>query len=132
MNKKDIAAMQKANEQIIKVFEANKANENTVQSVRVMFDKIYQGLLEVNISECPDDYRAQFQRVVVSSRELAEAANSVPYNFPELLQYWAEQSNSSNPDIFGGEAQRNLKIKYEKMNFEIGELDAIFYKYKNQ
>ena len=125
-------AIHQAGKDVKKVFMDNeiKSTNPTAQQVRSMFNNIYQGLLKVDIARCPDDFRAQYKRVVVASRELAEATENMPSNFGELVGYWIKQGKKSKSDYLASQAQKDFKIKMENMSLEIGELDAIAIKYE--
>jgi hypothetical protein len=131
LNKEHREAIQRVNTAVIEIFETHgvKGKRPSAAEVRTMYRNFYADLAAINVSECPEDYRAQYRRVVVRARELSEAANSVPSDFAELLGYWFTQANNPNPDVFGQAASRNLKIAMEKMKFELSELDALAKKY---
>ena len=123
------AAIQLVADQIEASVDKINKDQASTHEPKAVVRRVYETFLNTDVSACPDDFRAQYERVVDSLRQLLNAVNDVPTDGMDDLIYLISQLNSPNPDLQGKSLARNVDVKLQELQATNTELKAIGHRY---
>lgn len=98
-------------------------------TARTAVDAFYSQVVAIDISACPDDFRAGYRSYLATVRDFDNFLQEAPLTDDELSQYMAQQSDSADQDEVLNKLERQFKQKYEQVMDQTNELAAIAHKY---
>lgn len=98
-------------------------------TARTAVDAFYNQVVAIDISACPDDFRARYRSYLATVRDFDNFLEEAPLTDDELSQYMAQQPDSTNQDEVLDRLERQFKQKYEQVMDQTNELAAIAHKY---
>jgi hypothetical protein len=101
----------------------------TPEEARRALSSLHLELATVDTSDCPQDFRQQYDRVVGSARELAEKVEGVPLTDGEKFIELLKQLNSDSPDFNNAALVNEARLAFENFTREARELSVVAKKY---
>jgi hypothetical protein len=123
----------KAIQAVGKALEAamHKMNSDpqSIGEVKYIYSNLYDTMMDIDVSACPDDFRAQYHRTLTSVGAFNSALDNVPLEDSDQLLYLLSQIGSSHPDFEGKEMLHDIDQKVQNLLYQASELKAVAHKY---
>lgn len=125
----DRAAIQAVGKKLSKAAAELNSNPSTKEEFQASFKRMYETTQMIDVSACPEDFRSQFNRVIVSMGEFNDAVDNLPVDDDEQLAYFFSQFGSTNPDFEGKGVIHIAEMAKQDMFHQMSELKAVAHKY---